>query len=79
MEEGAVYAMCMTGQHDQTTLAKWISGLQENNPMLGQIPTVFRLDSGIRELQRAEDVRHDTGQNHHITEEEVQHSQRMKQ
>ncbi|XP_062849200.1 evolutionarily conserved signaling intermediate in Toll pathway, mitochondrial isoform X2 [Trichomycterus rosablanca] len=84
--EGAVFAMCMTGQHDQATLAKWISGLQENNPMLGQIPTVFRLDSGLRELQRAEDVRHDAGQNQHsepesdhTAEEEVVHSQRMKQ
>lgn len=84
--EGAVYAMCMTGQDDQGTLAQWISGLQETNPVLGKIPTVFRLDAGFREVQRVEDVRHDSGQNQHsgaeeehIVEEEVSHSQGMKQ
>lgn len=83
--EGAVYAMCMAGQADQATLAQWISGLQENNPVLGQVPIVFRLDSGFRELQKVEDIRHDSGQNQnagaeeeHIIEEEVLHSQGMK-
>lgn len=83
--EGAVYAMCMTGQGDQATLAQWISGLQENNPILGQVPTVFRLDSGFRELQKVEDIHHDSEQNQHsgaeeehIIEEEVLHSQGMK-
>ncbi|XP_063043172.1 evolutionarily conserved signaling intermediate in Toll pathway, mitochondrial [Engraulis encrasicolus] len=51
LEEGAVYAMCMAGRGDQDTLARWISGLQETNPILGQIPTLFRLESGPRELQ----------------------------
>ncbi|XP_027024946.2 evolutionarily conserved signaling intermediate in Toll pathway, mitochondrial isoform X2 [Tachysurus fulvidraco] len=83
--EGAVYAMCMTGQGDQATLAQWISGLQENNPILGKIPTVFRLDSGLKKLQKVEDIRHDSRQNQcpgteeeHIIEEEVLHSQGMK-
>ncbi|XP_030636410.1 evolutionarily conserved signaling intermediate in Toll pathway, mitochondrial [Chanos chanos] len=49
--EGAIYAMCMTDQGDQVTLGKWISGLQESNPVLGRIPTLFRLESGTRELQ----------------------------
>ncbi|KAG5260681.1 hypothetical protein AALO_G00295240 [Alosa alosa] len=51
VEEGAIYAMCMAGQGDQVTLARWIAGLQETNPILGRIPTVFRLESGPRELQ----------------------------
>ena len=50
VEEGQVYAMCMSGQGDQATLNQWISGLQENNPILGRIPTLFRLDAGPREV-----------------------------
>lgn len=78
--------MCMTAQGDQATLAQWISGLQENNPVLGQVPTVFCLDSGFGELQKVEDIRHDSGQNQHpgaeeehTIEEEVLNSQGMKQ
>lgn len=55
LDEGPVFAMCMTSQGDQATLNQWISGLQENNPILGQVPTLFRLDSGPRELQGAAD------------------------
>ncbi|XP_028678637.2 evolutionarily conserved signaling intermediate in Toll pathway, mitochondrial [Erpetoichthys calabaricus] len=51
VEEGPVYAMCMTDSGDRDTLAKWISGLQETNPILGCTPTVFRLDSGPSEVQ----------------------------
>lgn len=45
----------MTGRGDQATLNQWISGLQQNNPILGQIPTLFRLDAGPRELQSVAD------------------------
>lgn len=55
LDEGPVFAMCMTSQGDQATLNQWISGLQETNPMLGQVPTLFRLDSGSRELQVSPD------------------------
>lgn len=55
LDEGPVFAMCMTSQGDQATLNQWISGLQENNPMLGKVPTLFRLDSGSRELQVSPD------------------------
>lgn len=86
VEEGAVYAMCMAGHSDQATLARWICGLQETNPILGRIPTVFRLESGTRELQAAEDVGRGPDQNQqpgteqeHYVEEEVQHSRGMKQ
>ncbi|KAL8164590.1 UNVERIFIED_CONTAM: hypothetical protein K2H54_054024 [Gekko kuhli] len=53
VEEGPVFAMCMAGAGDQATLAKWIVGLQETNPVLGQTPVVFRLTPGPRELQRS--------------------------
>nr|XP_006206370.1 evolutionarily conserved signaling intermediate in Toll pathway, mitochondrial isoform X1 [Vicugna pacos] len=50
VEEGPVFAICMTGAHDQATLAKWIQGLQETNPALAQIPVVFRLAGSSGEL-----------------------------
>lgn len=55
VDEGPVYGMCMTGRGDQATLNQWISGLQQNNPILGQVPTLFRLDTGPKELQGAPD------------------------
>ncbi|KAJ7316975.1 hypothetical protein JRQ81_003137 [Phrynocephalus forsythii] len=51
VEEGPVFAMCMAGAGDQATLAKWIVGLQETNPILSQTPIVFRLTPGPQELQ----------------------------
>ena len=56
VDEGPVFAMCMTSQGDQATLNQWISGLQGNNPILGQVPTLFRLDDGPRELQWSADT-----------------------
>ncbi|KAM4747966.1 evolutionarily conserved signaling intermediate in Toll pathway, mitochondrial [Rhinophrynus dorsalis] len=50
VEEGPVFAMCMTGSGDERTLGKWIRGLQETNPILGQTPVLFRLNSGPQEL-----------------------------
>ncbi|XP_021563434.1 evolutionarily conserved signaling intermediate in Toll pathway, mitochondrial isoform X3 [Carlito syrichta] len=50
VEEGPVFAMCMAGAHDQATLAKWIQGLQETNPVLAHIPVVFRLAGSTGEL-----------------------------
>lgn len=55
MDEGPVFAMCMTSQGDQATLNQWISGLQETNPILGRVPTLFRLEAGPRELQGVAD------------------------
>ncbi|XP_062975232.1 evolutionarily conserved signaling intermediate in Toll pathway, mitochondrial [Elgaria multicarinata webbii] len=55
VEEGPVFAMCMAGAGDQATLAKWIVGLQETNPVLRQTPVVFRLTPGPRELQASTD------------------------
>ncbi|XP_015263028.1 PREDICTED: evolutionarily conserved signaling intermediate in Toll pathway, mitochondrial [Gekko japonicus] len=56
VEEGPVFAMCMAGAGDQATLAKWIVGLQETNPVLAQTPVVFRLTPGPRELQGRPDL-----------------------
>ncbi|XP_021238644.1 evolutionarily conserved signaling intermediate in Toll pathway, mitochondrial isoform X1 [Numida meleagris] len=46
VEEGPVFALCMAGAGDQRTLAKWIAGLQQTNPVLGQTPVLFRLGDG---------------------------------
>nr|XP_006124812.2 evolutionarily conserved signaling intermediate in Toll pathway, mitochondrial [Pelodiscus sinensis] len=54
-EEGPIFAMCMAGAGDQATLAKWILGLQQNNPILSQTPVVFHLAPGPRELLAASD------------------------
>ena len=80
--------MCMAGQGDQATLARWISGLQETNPILGQIPTVFRLDSGPTELQDTMESQRPPGpdaeaehgmESDRVTEEEHLGGQRVKQ
>lgn len=89
VDEGPVYAMCMTSQGDQSALNQWISGLQENNPILGQVPTLFRLEAGPKELQKGEDSE---SRNHQrpdpetlkeegeeMAEEELMRSQGMKQ
>lgn len=60
VEEGPVFAMCMAGAGDQATLAKWIVGLQETNPVLSRTPVVFRLTPGPRELQAGPDVEEST-------------------
>ncbi|XP_044041135.1 evolutionarily conserved signaling intermediate in Toll pathway, mitochondrial [Siniperca chuatsi] len=95
LDEGPVYAMCMTSQGDQATLNQWISGLQQNNPVLGQVPTLFRLDAGPKELQGTAET--ESGYHHRpdfetqreerrpeeepevIVEEEPRRSQGMKQ
>ncbi|XP_021499512.1 evolutionarily conserved signaling intermediate in Toll pathway, mitochondrial [Meriones unguiculatus] len=48
--EGPIFAICMAGAHDQATLVKWIQALQETNPILAQIPVVFRLARSTGEL-----------------------------
>ncbi|KAG7259364.1 hypothetical protein CRUP_010762, partial [Coryphaenoides rupestris] len=36
------------------TLNQWISGLQETNPILGQVPTLFRLENSPGQLQNTQ-------------------------
>ncbi|XP_063787307.1 evolutionarily conserved signaling intermediate in Toll pathway, mitochondrial isoform X2 [Pseudophryne corroboree] len=50
VEEGPVYAMCMTGSGNEKSLLKWIQGLEETNPILAQLPVLFRLTSGLQEV-----------------------------
>ncbi|XP_054457638.1 evolutionarily conserved signaling intermediate in Toll pathway, mitochondrial [Anoplopoma fimbria] len=76
LDEGSVFAMCMTSQGDQTVLNQWVSGLQENNPILGRVPTLFRLDAGPRELQEAADT---DSAHHHGPEPETQTEERRPQ
>ncbi|KAM4880207.1 evolutionarily conserved signaling intermediate in Toll pathway, mitochondrial [Sylvia borin] len=47
VEEGPVFALCVPGAADRLTLARWISGLQEQNPVLGRAPVIFRLSDGL--------------------------------
>ncbi|NXG56895.1 ECSIT protein, partial [Hemiprocne comata] len=46
VEEGPVFALCMVGSGDRRTLGHWIAGLQEENPVLGRTPVIFRLQDG---------------------------------
>ncbi|KAM5169892.1 evolutionarily conserved signaling intermediate in Toll pathway, mitochondrial [Mantella aurantiaca] len=48
VDEGPVYAMCMAGE--ENLLVRWIQGLQETNPILGEVPVLFRLSSGPQEV-----------------------------
>lgn len=90
VDEGPVFAMCMTGKRDQATLNQWISGLQQNNPILGQVPTLFRLEAGPKEMQQVANT--ESGDQHSSEperepeeepkeplEEEPQRNQRIKQ
>lgn len=70
LDEGPVFAMCMTSQGDQATLNQWISGLQQNNPILGRVPTLFRLDAGPKELQGMADT--ESGDHQHRPDPESQ-------
>lgn len=74
MDEGPVFAMCMTSQGDQATLNQWISGLQQNNPILGQVPTLFRLNAGPKELQGVGDTE---SEHHRKPEQETQREERQ--
>ncbi|NWR39918.1 ECSIT protein, partial [Tachuris rubrigastra] len=46
VEEGPVFALCVAGAGDRHTLGRWISGLQEENLVLGSTPVIFRLSEG---------------------------------
>ncbi|XP_068130380.1 evolutionarily conserved signaling intermediate in Toll pathway, mitochondrial [Hyperolius riggenbachi] len=51
VEEGPVYAMCMAG--DEKLLIRWIQELQKTNPVLGEVPVLFRLSSAAQQLSLA--------------------------
>lgn len=72
VEEGPVFALCMAGTGDQATLAKWVSGLQQVNPVLGRAPVIFCLNSGPHELQT-------TTESDQNSDDEILLNQKMKQ
>ncbi|XP_070597738.1 evolutionarily conserved signaling intermediate in Toll pathway, mitochondrial isoform X2 [Erythrolamprus reginae] len=59
VKEGPVFAMCMVGAENKATLAKWIVGLQETNPILHDITVIFRLTHSPQELQCNEEIEGD--------------------
>ncbi|XP_077118046.1 evolutionarily conserved signaling intermediate in Toll pathway, mitochondrial [Ranitomeya variabilis] len=85
VEEGSVYAMCMAGSGDERALGKWIQCLQETNPILAQLPVLFRLTSGPQEVSlpsqeeaashKTEETRASAGEE----EEETRQHRRMEQ
>ncbi|XP_040270945.1 evolutionarily conserved signaling intermediate in Toll pathway, mitochondrial [Bufo bufo] len=84
VEEGPVYAMCMAGSVDERTLGKWIQGLQETNPILAQLPVLFRLTPGPQDLslpaqEEAESPKEEGGQASAEEEEETRRHRRMEQ
>ncbi|XP_029310227.1 LOW QUALITY PROTEIN: evolutionarily conserved signaling intermediate in Toll pathway, mitochondrial [Cottoperca gobio] len=74
LDEGPVFAMCMTGRGEQAVLNQWISGLQLNNPILGQVATLFRIDDGPKELLGAADTESD---HHHRTDPDTRTEDRQ--
>lgn len=53
--------MCVVGAENKATLAKWIVGLQETNPVLHDIVVIFRLTHNPQELQCNEEIEDDNG------------------
>uniref|UniRef100_UPI00358DE739 evolutionarily conserved signaling intermediate in Toll pathway, mitochondrial n=1 Tax=Myxine glutinosa TaxID=7769 RepID=UPI00358DE739 len=49
--EGPVFAMCVAGDAAHVTLAHWITGLQEDNRILTQIPVIFRMATEDDDLE----------------------------
>ncbi|XP_075711579.1 evolutionarily conserved signaling intermediate in Toll pathway, mitochondrial [Rhinoderma darwinii] len=77
VEEGQIYAMCMSGSGDERALGKWIQCLQETNPVLGQLPVLFRLTSGPREVQEAESPKEEEARRSTEEEGETRPHRRM--
>lgn len=46
-DDGVYYAMCVTGTSSKDSLLSWIRCLQKTNPILEQIPIVFKLKSVV--------------------------------
>ncbi|XP_069832502.1 evolutionarily conserved signaling intermediate in Toll pathway, mitochondrial [Dendropsophus ebraccatus] len=82
VEEGPVYAMCMAGSGDERMLGKWIQCLQETNPLLSQLPVLFRLTSGLQEVslpvqEEDESVKEKVRRSSTKEEEETRQHRRM--
>ncbi|KAM4038915.1 evolutionarily conserved signaling intermediate in Toll pathway, mitochondrial isoform 1-T3 [Anomaloglossus baeobatrachus] len=85
VDEGPVYAMCMAGCGDERMLGKWIQCLQETNPVLAQLPVLFRLtSSGPQEVsvplqEGATSHEEEVARPSTAEEEETRPQQRMEQ
>ncbi|XP_076243899.1 evolutionarily conserved signaling intermediate in Toll pathway, mitochondrial isoform X2 [Calliopsis andreniformis] len=49
-DDGVYYAMCATGTSSKDSLLSWIRCLQKTNPVLENIPIVFKLKSSVPPL-----------------------------
>lgn len=50
-EEGIIFALCASGTSSKDSLLSWIRHLEKDgNPALGEIPIVFTLKSGEKEV-----------------------------
>nr|XP_023015968.1 evolutionarily conserved signaling intermediate in Toll pathway, mitochondrial [Leptinotarsa decemlineata] len=55
-EDGVIYAVCATGTSSKDSLLSWIRHLEkDSNPILEQVPIVFTLKSGVKELANVQD------------------------
>ncbi|KAG7210294.1 hypothetical protein KM043_011838 [Ampulex compressa] len=53
--DGIYYAMCASGMSSKDSLLSWIQCLQIKNPILREIPIVFKLKSSTEALQQIEE------------------------
>lgn len=50
-DDGIIYAVCVTGTSSKDSLLSWVRLLQKNgNPILGEVPVLFRFKTGDRSL-----------------------------
>lgn len=49
-EDGVFFSLCATGTSSKDSLLSWIRHLEKDNSTLVEIPVVFTLRSGTKEL-----------------------------
>ncbi|XP_022188581.2 evolutionarily conserved signaling intermediate in Toll pathway, mitochondrial-like [Nilaparvata lugens] len=49
-EDGVYYAVCCTGSSGKDSLLSWVRILQRTNPILGEVPILFKFSSPTRDL-----------------------------
>lgn len=55
-DDGVIFSVCATGTSSKDSLLSWIRHLEKNgNPNLGQIPIVFTLKTGVKEVTNIEE------------------------
>ncbi|XP_064211967.1 evolutionarily conserved signaling intermediate in Toll pathway, mitochondrial isoform X2 [Tribolium castaneum] len=56
-EDGTILALCATGTSSKDSLVSWIRHLEKDNPVLAEVPVVFTLRSGTKEIVTVGDDR----------------------